>query len=140
MQPLLISRIVKIPAPKARINGVEVHQNYSLASFNRAPRCLFYGRPRSCINAFGRLTPEKQESYQLATSWLFTCSYNEDTLQQYLMPHVNPLFSQLPNSLIAIYEKATFFNVLRKMGRVQGSKAIWELIDIPSSQSVLLPG
>jgi hypothetical protein len=74
------------------------------------------------------LTPEQQSPYRLVASRLLACSYNEETLQEYLMPHVDALISQLPDSPITICDKATFGHVLRKMGRVKDSKAIWEPI------------
>jgi tetratricopeptide (TPR) repeat protein len=110
-------------------NMVTELKTYSLASFTRTPRSLLLRiHPLMHQWTLVHLTPQKQASYRLAASRLLACSYNEETLQQFLMPQVDALIPQLPDSPIAIYDKVTFGHVLQKMGRDKDSKAILEPI------------
>jgi hypothetical protein len=104
-------------------------KNYSLASFNRTPQSLLLRmHPHMHQWTLVHLTPGQQSSFRLAASRLLACSYNEDTLQEYLMPHIDALNPQLSDSPIAIYDKAMFGHVLQKMRHLEDAQSIWEYI------------
>jgi hypothetical protein len=117
-------------------NIVTKLKNCSLASFTRSSRShLLRMHPLMHEWTLVHLTAEQRTSFRLAVSRLLACSYNEDTLQQYLMAHIDSLISQLPNSLNPINDMTIFARVMRKMERCDDSRSIWEPIYNIISQS-----